>query len=232
MQPRQRPPGAADGVEGAPGAGLEQLGAGERLAHHLLGLLDLLRRHVLQREPAERQRDAGRDALPMYIGQFQRAAAEIAGDAVRAMEAGDDAERRQFGFALAGDHVDLGAAQAFGRGDEGFAVAGVAAGRGRNGEALRHAHAVAQRAEALERAERLVNSVGGQESGRVHLAAKPGQYLLVEDRRRAAREALIDHEPHRVRADVNHRDRRPVIETALRGGHGGLTPPKNVRGGV
>src|SRR2546422_3421580 len=49
--------------------------------------------------------------------------------------------------------------------------------------------------------ERLVDRVGGEEPGRLHLAAEPGQHLLVEDRGGAAREPLIDHEPHRVRAD-------------------------------
>ena len=49
----------------------------------------------------------------------------------------------------------------------------------------------------------------------LHLAAEAGQHLLVEDRRRRARQPLVDDEAHRVRADVDDRDRRPVVEPAL-----------------
>ena len=69
--------------------------------------------------------------MPVDVGEFERAAAEIADDAVGLVEAGDDAERGEFRLALAGEHVDLGAADALGLGDEGLAVVGVAAGRGR-----------------------------------------------------------------------------------------------------
>ena len=70
------------------------------------------------------------DAMAVNVGQLERAAAEIADDAVRAVEARDHAERGEFRLALAGDHLDLGAADALGLGDERLAVLGVAAGRG------------------------------------------------------------------------------------------------------
>ena len=69
-------------------------------------------------------------AVAVNVGQLERAAAEVADDPVRPMEAGDHAERGQLRLALAGDHLDLGAADALGLGDEGVAVLGVAAGRG------------------------------------------------------------------------------------------------------
>ena len=112
VQLRQRAPGAADRVEGAALAALQQLDVVERVLDDLLGLLDRAAGAVLQGEAAERQRDAGLDAAAVDVDQFERAAAEIADDAVRPVEAGDHAERRQFGLALAGDHVDLGAADA------------------------------------------------------------------------------------------------------------------------
>ena len=83
VQPRERAPGAADGVEGAPAAVLQQLGAAERLLDDLLGLLERFLGNVLQRQAAERQRDAGLDAVVVDIGELERAAAEIADDAVR-----------------------------------------------------------------------------------------------------------------------------------------------------
>ncbi len=170
--------------------------------------------------------------MPVHVGQLERAAAEVADDAVGLVEARHHAERGQFRLALAGKNVDLGAADALGLGDEGLAVLGVAAGRGRDRPDLRHVHAVAQGAKAPQRRQRLLDRVGGQQAGRLHLAAEAGEHLLVEDRRRAARETLVDHEPHRVRADVDDRDRRPVIETTLRDIHGGAPPLKRGRDGV
>ena len=67
----------------------------------------------------------------------------------------------------------------------------------------------------------LLDRVGGEQPGRLHLAAEAGQHLFVEDRRRAAGQPLVDDEAHRVRADIDDRDRRPVIETTLRHVHAG-----------
>ena len=68
----------------------------------------------------------------MHVDQFERAAAEIADDAVRLVEARDDAERRKLRLALAGEHLDALAADALGRGDEFGPVVGIAAGGGRD----------------------------------------------------------------------------------------------------
>ena len=45
----------------------------------------------------------------------------------------------------------------------------------------------------------------------LHLAAEAGQRLFVEQRRRTAGDALVDHEAHRVRTDVD--DRRPAAHS-------------------
>src|SRR5262245_1666649 len=148
------------------------------------------------------------------------------------MEAGDDPERGELRLALAGDHLDLGSADALRFLDKRLAIAGIAAGRGRDHPQARYVDAVAQRAEAAQRRERLVDRILRQEAGRLHLAAEPGEHLLVEDRGRAPGEALVDHEPHRVRADVDDADRRSVIEAALGGRHGGTAALKRAPNGV
>ena len=225
VQARQRAPGAADRIKRAAGAGLEQVRAAERLLDDLLGLLERFRGDVLQREPAERQRDAGPDAMAADIGELERSAAEITHDAVRPMKAGHDPERAQLGLALAGDQLDLGAADALGRGDEGLAVGGVPAGGGRQHEQLRHLDPVAQHAEPAQRGKRLLHRIGGQEPGRLHLAAKAAKHLLVEDGGGAAGQPLVHHQAHGVRADVDDGDRRAVVEPALRRPLVGEPPP-------
>src|SRR5262249_40895927 len=129
VQPRQRPPGAADGVEAAVLASLEHGNAVEVFLDELFRLLERLRRDVGERQPAERARDAVPRPGAANVDQLERSAAEVADYAVGAMHAGNDAERGQLRFARAGENVDLGARYALGSGDEGAAVLGVAAGR-------------------------------------------------------------------------------------------------------
>jgi len=62
-----------------------------------------------------------------HVDQFERAAAEIADDAVGLVNARDDAERRQPGFHRARQDFDRDAADPFGLGDEVRSVGGVAA---------------------------------------------------------------------------------------------------------
>ena len=137
---------------------------------------------VGKRQTAERPGQAVPGAGAADIDEFERAAAEIADHAVGVMHAGDDAERGKFGLARAGQHVDLDRRRAFGKLDEGRAVLGVAAGRRGDREFL-HAHGVAQRAEALERRQRVLDRVGRQQAGRLHFAAEPAQRLFVEQSR-------------------------------------------------
>ena len=229
VQVPERAPGAADGIEAPPLAGLQQLETVEGVLDDLLGLLDRVAGEVLERKTAERQRGAGLDAAAVHVDQFQRAAAEIADDAVGLVEAGHHAERGQFRLALPGDDVDLGAADLLGRGDELLAVAGIAAGRRRHHPEPLHPHGVAQRAEALERRQRLLHRIGGQQPFGLHLAAEARERLLVEQRRGTSRYALVDHEPHRVRADIDHRDRRSVVEPPLRHGGGRCQLLKHAR---
>ncbi len=56
MQPRQRPPGATDGIEGAPLAALQHLRIGERLGGDLLGFRPVPAAGAFERQAAERER--------------------------------------------------------------------------------------------------------------------------------------------------------------------------------
>ena len=60
--------------------------------------------------PGELGDDALESARTLDVDQFERAAAEIAHQAVRPVHAGDHPQRRQLGLALARQHVDAGAA--------------------------------------------------------------------------------------------------------------------------
>ena len=157
-----------------------------------------------------------------HIDQFERAAAEIADDAIGAMHAGNYAERGKFRLASAGQHFDVGADGALGELDEWRAVLGIAHRRRGDGEDFLDVHRFAQRAKTLERRECVLNRVGGEQSCRLHLATEAAQGLFVEQFGRAARQPLVDNEAYRIRTDVDDGNRRTVIEPALGGerGHG------------
>jgi len=89
-------------------------------------------------------------AVPAHVDQFERAAAEIADDAVGMMDAGDHAERRQPRLARAGQDLDLYGADALGLRNEVGTVGGVAARGGRDREHAADLHHPAQRAKPLE----------------------------------------------------------------------------------
>jgi len=218
VQPRQRAPSAADGVEDAVLAGLEHAQITERLADEFLGLLHRLRRNVGEREAAERTRHAVPHLRTAYVDQFERAAAKIADNAVGPVHAGNHAERGEIGLARAGQDLDVRADGRFGELDESRPVLGVAAGGCGDRERPLHPHGVAQCAKTLERSERVLHGVGGQQLGRLHLAAEAAQGLLVEDFSRTARQPLVDDEANGVRANIDHGDWRAVVEPSLRVG--------------
>jgi len=155
------------------------------------------------------------DARTVDVDQLQRAAAEVADDAVRLVHAGDHTERRQIGLALAGKNLDRGAANALGLPDEGVAVARVTAGGGGDRPDPAHVQNVAQRPEAPQRVERGLDGIRRQKTGGLHLAAEASQHFFIEDRRRRPCQRFVDHKAHRVRADIDDGDRRPVVEPAL-----------------
>src|SRR5262245_50022236 len=110
VESRERPPCAADRVERASFSALEQLRLAQGLLHQLVGLLERFLRQVLQGQATERQRDAWLHPMASNVSQLERAAAEVPHEPVRLMETGDHAKRGEFRLALAGDHLDPGAA--------------------------------------------------------------------------------------------------------------------------
>jgi hypothetical protein len=230
MQPGERAPRAADRIEAASGAGPQRPDVAQGLPDDFLRLLDGFCRNVLQREAAERQRDAGLHLAAMHVDQFQRPAAEIADDAVGPMDAGNDAEGGELGFALAGQHVDPGAADAPGLGNEGRTVCRVAARRGGDDPQPLDVHRVAQGTKSDQRRERLVDCLLGEQPGRLHFAAEAAQRLLVEQRRRAPREPLVDDETDRIGTDVDDRNGQPESQPPL--GRFAVPRLKRARGGA
>jgi hypothetical protein len=217
VQAGERTPRAADRVKRSALAQLDMRHLCQCLPDDLVRLLDRFSGAVLQRQAAKRQRSAALDAGIFHVDQFERAAAEIADDPIGPVKAGHDAERGELRFAFAGDHVDMRAADALRLADEIRTVFGVAAGRRRQHPNLLHAHGVAQRAEPPERGKRGRHRVGGHQAFGLHLAAKTGESLLVEQWRGAARHAFVDDEADRIGADVDDADRRSMVEPSLRG---------------
>jgi len=86
VQASERAPGAADGKKRAPFAGLEQIDVLEGLPDDLLCLLHRLGGNILQREAAQRQRDAGFHPVAVHLGELEGAAAEITRNPVRLVE--------------------------------------------------------------------------------------------------------------------------------------------------
>ena len=216
VQARQRAPGAADRIEGAVLAIVQHVEVLEGLLDEFFRFFQRFAGDVLQGQAAQRQRHAAAHARAVNIDQFERSAAKIADDAVRLVNAGDDAERGEMSLALAREDRNARAADALGLGDECAPVACIAARGRRDRPDAPHVQDVAQRAEASQRVERRLDGVGGQQPGRLNLPSEAGEHFLIEDRRRRARQAFVDDEADRVRADVDDGNRRPVIKPALR----------------
>ena len=90
------------------------------------------------------------------------------------------------------------------------AVPGVAhRGGGQHLERL-GAHRARHRVIAVHHGQRLRHAVFVQPPGRLQAAAEPQHRLLVEDRHRVAAAALVDHEAHRVRTEIDHRAARRI----------------------
>ena len=171
-------------------------------------------------------RDAfARRSSPRDVDQLEAAAAQVADDAVRRVEARDHAERRELAPRAAPESSSIGWPQA---------ASARGAGRPRRSSASRAAavastkncrrRASSGRARGSARAPRApADRLLVEAPGRRDVAAEAAQHLLVEDRRRRAGEALIGDEAHRVRADIDDGDRagrpcsRPCASRRLRG---------------
>ena len=164
-------------------------------------------RGVHQREAAERQSHALAEIVALHVDQLQRAAAEIADDAVR-LDGWPTRRRAPTAPPRAcPDSRTMSrpmASRAASRKDG--AILRVARGRGGDDLDVAHAHHLAQRAIAAQRLQRLVDALLRQSAGRDDALAEAAHGLFVEDRRRRARQRLIGDETHRIGADVDNGD--------------------------
>jgi hypothetical protein len=141
-----------------------------------------------------------------HVDELQAAAAEIADDAVRPGNGGDDA--------ISGHPPLLDARQHFRRDaerahlvEELCAVRSVAHGGRRDHTRVRDAHVLEKQPEARHGGERAPLRFGIERAAPVEPLAEPRHHLFVEHDRRNAARARIDDEADRVRSDVDDRDR-------------------------
>jgi hypothetical protein len=177
----------------------------------LLRLLERLFRCLLEPEPAEREGLARADLALADVDDFEAAAAEIAGDAVGIVDARDDAESGQARFLGTGEKLHLDAGDGLDRGDELAAVRGLARRRCRQHVERLDVHLRRQCAEATDRGQSGGDGFGLEPAARLEAARKPAQLLLVEERRRRARQPLVDDETDGIGADVDDGDRPAAI---------------------
>jgi hypothetical protein len=215
VEARERPPRAADRVESPVFQPAQDGRAVERSPRQLPRGFERAARCRRQAQAAELQAVAGADLAPFHIGQLQAAAAEVAGDAVGVLEARDDAERGNARLVGAGEDGHLPAADRFHFGDEFGAVFRFARRRGGEHVDVAHAHLPRQRGEAAERALGLVHRIGGEPARFGHPRPQPREHFFVEERRRRARQPLIDDQADGIGADVDHRHRTAAGDPAL-----------------
>ena len=94
VKARQSAPGAADRVERAVLPVVQHVEVLESLLDEFFGLFQRFAGDVLQGQAAQRQCHAAAHACAVNIDKFERSAAKIADDAVRLVNAGDDARVR------------------------------------------------------------------------------------------------------------------------------------------
>ena len=203
VQPGERTPGAAHGIEGLAGLLAQPAHVLDGIDDGLLGIA-LARRHQPERAHGQRA-GVAEPALPDG-DQLEAAAAQVAHHARRVGHAADHAVAREARLVLAAHDVRLDAGPARQLAHEIGAVGGVAHRRGGQQVERRHLHVVGKRGEAVDVGQRHLDAFGIEPAGGVQAARQAAQHLLVEHRQRCAARALVDDEADRVRADVDDAD--------------------------
>ena len=207
MNPRQRPPCPADRVEGPAAIALDPRFVRERGVDPRAQL----GRPALQRHQPERSQGKRRllvDPALVESDQFQRPAAQVAHGAVGRGDSRKDAQGRQPRLLRPADHRD---------------VEGAAAGEPRQ---RKTAPSAASRTAAVARMSTRSTSIPSREGGEPDQdcrwpSARPSGFelpgcrqgpaqaahdFLVEHRDRCAGQPVVDDQPDRVGADVDHAD--------------------------
>ncbi len=205
----QRAPAAADRIERRPA----ERGRKFRLQHGVdaaLGLRRALGEHRLDRQGAERQADpAVADPVIERLGDFETAAAHVADGPDRAEETGDHAQCGESRLLGSAQDADVQTGLGGDGGDERRPVGGAPNRFGARHVDLGDAHRVGDGAKAARRLNRPAKPLRRDGAGLGEAVAEAAQRLLVEARQRRAAELVVDHEPHRIRADVDDRIGRP-----------------------
>ena len=156
---------------------------------------------------ADRRRIVQSDLATANIHEFQRAPAHIADQPIGVHEAGQDAVRRQLGLALVAEDFDPCAADAFGLRDELVSVPGNTHRRGCERVEAFHTHMAHESAKAAQGSERAVDILVLHPARLGDIAAKTADDAFIVELGRRAGESFKDHQPNRVRPDVDHRNR-------------------------
>jgi len=138
------------------------------------------------------------------LGQLETAAAEVGGDAGHSGEGREHAPGAGERFLLAGQQPRRQAGRAH-RLEELGTVARVAHRRGRHDFDVVDADDAQQRRVARQRRQRDAHGLVAQQPAAGDVLAEPGRDLFVEHHAGRARRPVVDHQAHRVRADVDDR---------------------------
>ena len=221
-----RPPGAADSIEGLARVPLQPIDGGKIGFDMGRRLREIAARALHQSQAAKLAGDRLVDvafltALRPDAQQFEAAAAKITDHAERIVKGREYASGCKFGFFRARQHQNFHSADPLDVGKKAVAVGCFPDSSRRERPGLAGAEPVADRGKALQRVKRALGGGWIKFSRLGDRAAKPAHDLFIEQGRGAASAAFVDHEPDRVRADVDHRNRRPVDQPSTGFDHGG-----------
>ena len=176
-----------------------------------LGFRCPLGEHRLHRQSAERQTDPTiADVIVQRFGDFEAAAAHVADSPDWTKEAADHPQRGEPRLFRPAQDTDLEA----GLGPDGRRErrpVGSAADRfGPRDVEFGDPHRIRDGAEAAKRLDGPAKAVRIDGAGLGQAFAEAAERFLVETRQRRATELVIDHQPHRIRPDIDDRVGRPA----------------------
>ena len=170
---------------------------------------------IAQFQWPERRGHTFADLSARDFGQFHRRPTDITDQPVRAGPAKKHALGREPRLFLAVDDMDFqpGLAQHL------FAkprpVFGIPHGRRGHGRQRWQVHAARQILEALKCGQRTLAAFGVQHAGARHTGPKAAHDLFIVEISRAARRAIKNHQPDRVRPDIDHAHARQFSRTRI-----------------